>query len=67
MTVGTDSTEKTLYLLTCFDTKGDETERLVEADSRNKAMSHVAKLNKASAADVARVLGAGGKVEQAAE
>ena len=59
------ATEKTIYLLTCIDVDGKETERLVEAESRAAGLAHVAKLNKASPADVARVLGAGGKVEQA--
>lgn len=59
------ATEKTIFLLTCFDSEGTETERLVEAESRNAGLAHVAKLNKASPADVARVLQAGGKVEQA--
>lgn len=59
-------TEKTLFLLTCFDADGKETERLVEAETRSKAAQHVLGVNKASAADVARVLGAGGKVEKAA-
>ena len=61
------ATESTIYLLTCFDAEGAETERLVEASTRNIAMHHVARLNKASAADVARVFGAGGKIEDAAE
>ncbi len=59
------TTEKTLYLLTCFDAEGKESERLVSAETRNAATGHVAKLNKASPQDVARVLGAGGKVEEA--
>lgn len=59
------TTEKVLYLLTCFDTEGKESERLVEAESRAAGLAHVAKLNKASPSDVARVLGAGGKVEEA--
>ena len=59
------TTEKTLYLLTCFDAAGKETERLVSAASRSKAVGHALKVNKASAADVARVLGAGSKVEAA--
>ena len=61
------ATEKTIFLLTCFDAEGKETERLVEATSRHAATGHAVKVNKASAADVARVLGAGGQVEQAAE
>ena len=59
------TTESTIFLLTCFDAEGKETERLVESTTRHGAMHHVARLNKASAADVARVLGAGGKVESA--
>lgn len=59
------TTELTIYLLTTFDPEGKETERLVEATTRNAAVFHVAKLNKASAGDVARVMAAGGKVEQA--
>ncbi len=59
------TTESTLYLLTCFDAEGKESERLVSAASRAAGLAHVAKLNKASPADVARVLGAGGKVEEA--
>lgn len=60
------ATELSIFLLTTFDAKGTETERLVEADSRAHALAHVATLNKASAADVARVLGAGGRVEKVA-
>jgi len=56
-----------IYLITQFDAEGEETERLVNAESRSKAAGHVVKLNKASPADVARVLGAGGKVEEAKE
>lgn len=61
------ATEKSIYLLTCFDADGKETERLVNAESRNAATHHAMRVNKASAADVARVLGAGGKVEEASE
>lgn len=57
--------EKTIWLLTCFDAGGVECERLVNADTRSAANAHAVKVNKASAADVARVLSAGGKVEQA--
>jgi hypothetical protein len=58
---------KDIYLITCFDAEGFETERLVNAESRAAATKHAMRLNKASAADVARVLGAGGKVEEATE
>ena len=57
--------ESAIYLLTCFDAEGKETERLVEAATRAAAVKHALQCNKASAADVARVLGAGGKVEEA--
>ena len=56
-----------IYLITQFDAQGKETERLVNADSRSKATAHAVKLNKASAADVARVMAAGGEVEEAQE
>lgn len=59
--------ETTIFLLTTFDADGKEAERLVSAESAHKARQHVVRLNKASAADVARVLGAGGKVEEASE
>lgn len=60
-------TEKAIYLITHFAAEGTETERLVNAESRSAAMKHVAQLNKASASDVARVMAAGGKVEEARE
>lgn len=60
-----DKKEKTLFLLTCFDGEGKETERLVSAWTRHAAHDHAVKVNKASAADVARVLGAGSKIEDA--
>lgn len=59
------TTESTIFLLTTFDADGKETERLVEAATRNQATGHAVKLNKASAADVARVMAAGGSVEKA--
>ena len=59
------SSEKTIFLLTCFDSEGNESERLVSAESRSAGLAHVAKLNKASPADVARVMQAGGKIEEA--
>lgn len=39
--------------------------RLINATSKLKAIEHILDAKKASAADVARVLGAGGKVEEA--
>ena len=59
------ATELSIFLLTTFDAEGKETERLVSAATRHDATAHAVKINKASAADVARVLGAGGKVEEA--
>ena len=59
--------EQAIYLITQFDAESVETERLVSAESRSKAQGHVVRLNKASAADVARVLGNGGRVESAQE
>jgi len=61
------TTENALYLLTTFDANGAETERLVSAASAHIARQHALRLNKASAADVARVLQAGGAVEEAKE
>lgn len=60
--------ERTIFLITIFGygQNDPDTERLVNADTRGKALAHAAAVNKASAADVARVLGAGGKVEDAA-
>ena len=57
--------ETAIFLLTYTDTEGAETERLIEAASAHEARKalHVCK---ASASDVARVLGAGGTVEKAA-
>lgn len=59
--------EKTIYLVTIFG-QGDEpdTERLLNSPTRASCVGHVIGVNKASAADVARVLGAGGKVEDIA-
>ena len=57
--------EKTIFLATTFDAAGKEAERLVEAESRSAAVQHCVRINKASAADVARVMNASGKVEEA--
>ena len=56
-----------IYLITQFDAQGKESERLVKAESRSKAIGHVAKLNKASPDDVARVMQTGAEVEEAKE
>lgn len=59
--------ENALYLITIFgELEQKDTERLVSAPSRAKAAQHAFGVNKASPADVARVLQAGGKIEQAA-
>ena len=59
--------DKNIYLLTCYDAEQKETERLVSASKPTEAMRQAVGVKRASPADVARVLGAGGKVEQAAE
>ena len=59
--------ERTIFLVTVFNADGTETERLVNATTRRAALKHAAVINKASAADVALVLGKGGKVEEAVE
>lgn len=56
-----------IFLITQFDADSNETERLVKAETRSKAIAHAVKLNKASADDVARVMAAGGAVEDAKE
>lgn len=56
-----------IYLITEFAADNSETERLVSAESRSAALKHVVRLNKASADDVARVMKAGGTVEEARE
>ena len=57
--------ERTIFLVTVFNADGTETERLVNAPTRAAGLKHAAVINKASAADVALVLGNGGKVEEA--
>ena len=59
--------ENAIYLITQFDADSVETERLISAESRAAALKHVVRLNKASAADVARVMAAGASVEEAKE
>ena len=58
--------ERTIFLVTVFNADGTETERLVNAETRGKAIAHVAVVNKASAANVADVMAKGGKVEEVA-
>lgn len=60
-----ETTKKDIYLITILPIdEGDEVERLVSATSRSKALTAVALLNKASPADVARVMSNGGLVEE---
>jgi len=54
-----------IHLLTYTDAEGKETERLIEAAKPSKAMQHAIGVRRAKPEDVARVLGAGGKLEQA--
>ena len=56
----------TIWLVTVFNADGTEDERLVSAETRGKALAHVAVVNKASAANVAEVMAKGGKLEEAA-
>lgn len=60
------ATEKYIYLATYTDASGKETVRLVRAEKRSAAQNHVLHLCKANAQNVADVLGAGGKIEEAA-
>ena len=62
-----DAKPRTIFLLTCYDSEGAETERLVTAAKPTQAMRHAIGVRRAKPEDVARVLGAGGKVEDAAE
>ena len=59
--------EKTIYLVTVFNSDGTEKERLVRSKTRGKALAHVAVINKAGPQNVADVLGAGGKIEETDE
>lgn len=59
--------EQAIYLITEFNADNKESERLVSAESRSKALGHVVRLNKASPVDVARVMAAGGAVEECKE
>ena len=61
------ATELSIYLLTYTDAEGSETLRLVKAAKPTQAMGHAIGVRRAKPEDVARVLGAGGKVEDAAE
>ena len=56
--------EVSIYLITCYDEDQKETERLIKAAKPTDAMRCVVGVRKAKPEDVARVLGAGGKVEQ---
>ena len=60
-------TENAIHIVTIYNQDGTETERLVTAPKPTAAMRHCIGVKKASPADVARVLGAGGKVEDAGE
>ena len=59
-------TKGDIYLATYTDAAGKETERLIRAEKRSAAQNHVLHLCKANAQNVADVLGAGGKIEEAA-
>lgn len=59
--------EKTIYLLTITDADGKESERLACASKPSQAMRHAIGVRRAKPEDVARVMGAGGKIEEAAK
>ncbi len=59
------SEEKNIYLVVCTDAEGKETERLVSAAKPTEAIGHVVGVRRAKPEDVARVMGAGGKIEEA--
>ena len=55
--------DKSIFLITQYNTDGTEVARLVSAPTRNAAVAHVLHACKASAANVAEVMAKGGKVE----
>lgn len=57
--------ERTIYLVSIKAADGSIKERLVESGGKREARDHVTVVDVATAADVARILGAGGKVEMA--
>jgi hypothetical protein len=59
--------ESFIYLATCYDAAQKETERLIKATKPTKAMRTVVGVRRATPEDVARIIGAGGKIEDAAE
>ena len=62
--------ESALYLLTCYgvveDGEQTQIERLVKAAKPTEAMRHAVGVKKATPEDVARVMQAGGRIEEAA-
>ena len=57
-------TDTSIFLLTYTDSEGKTAERLMQAMKPTSAMREVIGVQRAKPEDVARVLGAGGKVEQ---
>lgn len=60
-------TANAIFLLTYTDAEGVEHERLVRAAKPTAAMRHAVGVRRASTEDVARIVGAGAKIEEAAE
>ena len=56
-----------LFLLTYTDAEGKEAERLVRAAKPTAVMRHAVGVRRATPEDAARIVGAGGKIEEAAE
>ncbi len=59
------TTENPIYILNCTDAEGKESERLVRAAKPTAAMGHVVGVRRAKPDDVARVMQAGGTIEEA--
>ncbi len=57
--------DNAIFLLISTDAEGNESERLVSASKPTEAMRHVLGVRRAKPEDVARVMGAGGKIEVA--
>lgn len=59
--------QKRIFVVAITDAEGEITERLVRADTPTKAMHHCISAHRPSAEEVARYMGAGKKIEDAAE
>ena len=55
--------QKTLWIITVINRDGTQDERLVNEHKRGDALSAIATVKRANPFDVARILAAGGKIE----